>query len=132
MQDRVLASLTEQINTTWDQTLLPLLSDYIRIPNKSPAFDPDWEKHGYMEEAMALLHRWCITQPIKNMHCELLRLPQRTPLLFIDIPGTSDETVLLYGHMDKQPEMTAAIATSVKADEIVRFFNLLPIVLQRS
>ena len=43
------------------------------------------------------------------MQLEVLRLPERTPLIFIDIPGTSSEidaTILLYGHLDKQPEMT--------------------------
>ncbi len=36
-----------------------------------------------------------------------MRLPGRTPLLYFDIPATnqSERTVLLYGHLDKQPEM---------------------------
>lgn len=101
-----LASITQHIATTWDQEIVPLLCEYIKIPNKSPAFDPDWEKHGYMQQAMELIYTWCRAQPIKEMRCEVHQLPERTPLLFIDIPGTLDETILLYGHMDKQPEMT--------------------------
>ena len=41
----------------WDDEIFPTLTDYIRIPNKSPAFDPDWEKHGHMEKAVALFDR---------------------------------------------------------------------------
>jgi len=40
------------------------------------------------------------------MQLEVIRLPGRTPLLFIEVPGRAEGTVLLYGHMDKQPEMT--------------------------
>jgi len=41
-----------------------------------------------------------------------VRLGERTPLIFIDIPpageanGSATDTVMLYGHLDKQPEMT--------------------------
>jgi acetylornithine deacetylase/succinyl-diaminopimelate desuccinylase-like protein len=94
------------VNELWDSSIIPEISEYIRVPNKSPHFDPDWEKHGHMEEAVAMLEAWCKTQPIKNMQVEIVRLPGRTPLLFIDIPGDSDDVVLLYGHYDKQPEFS--------------------------
>lgn len=94
------------VNQMWDDEIIPQLSEYIRIPNKSPLFDPDWEKHGYMEDAVKLAENWVSKQPIKGMHHEVLRLPGRTPLLFVDIPGDSDDCVLLYGHLDKQPEFT--------------------------
>jgi len=58
-----------------------------------------------MDKAMELLKNWCEKQPIKNKKIELLQIEDRTPVLLIDIPGDSDETILLYGHMDKQPEM---------------------------
>jgi len=89
----------------WDDSALPQLTDYIRIPNKSPAFDPDWQAHGYMEEAVALIESWCLSQDIPGMQLEIVRLEGRTPLIYMDIPGQSDHTILLYGHLDKQPEM---------------------------
>ena len=94
------------VNDMWDDSIIPEISDYIRIPNKSPGFDPDWEKHGHMEEAVQLLEAWCKTQPIKGMSIEIVRIEGRTPLLFIEIPGDIDNTVVLYGHYDKQPEFT--------------------------
>lgn len=94
------------INDKWDQDIIPELKKYIAIPNKSPMFDADWEANGYMAQAMDLLINWCEKQPIKNKSIELLQIKNRTPLLVIDIPGEIDETILLYGHMDKQPEMT--------------------------
>ena len=94
------------VNQLWDSSIVPEISEYIRIPNKSPIFDPDWEKHGHMEKAVAMLEDWCKQQPIKDMQIEIVRIEGRTPLLFIDIPGQSDDVVLLYGHYDKQPEFS--------------------------
>ena len=96
----------ETVNTQWDQEIIPLLEKYIAIPNKSPAFDANWEANGYMDEAMTLLKNWCEKQPLKGKNIKLLKEKGRTPLLVIDIPGNNDDTILLYGHMDKQPEMT--------------------------
>ncbi|MDH3619610.1 MAG: M20 family metallopeptidase [Gammaproteobacteria bacterium] len=96
----------EFVSTMWDDSIIPEISEYIKVPNKSPHFDPDWEKHGHMETAVAMLEAWCKTQPIKDMSIEVVRIEGRTPLLFIDIPGQSDEVVLLYGHYDKQPEFS--------------------------
>jgi acetylornithine deacetylase/succinyl-diaminopimelate desuccinylase-like protein len=89
----------------WDREIVPQLSTYIKIPNKSPMFDAQWQERGYMDEAMSLMETWVREQPIAGMQVERIQLPGRTPLLFIDIPGKGDDVVLLYGHMDKQPEM---------------------------
>ncbi len=94
------------VSTMWDDSIIPEIAEYIKVPNKSPHFDPDWEKHGHMETAVSMLEAWCRTQPIKDMTIEVVRIEGRTPLLFIDIPGQSDEVVLLYGHYDKQPEFS--------------------------
>lgn len=89
----------------FDDSIVPALIAYIKIPNKSPAFDPDWEQNGHMQAAMALLVEWCEAERLDGMQLEVVQLPGRTPLLFIEVPGEIDDTVLLYGHMDKQPEM---------------------------
>ena len=96
----------EFVNDMWDSSIVAEISEYIKVPNKSPIFDPDWERHGYMDTAVAMLEAWCRKQPIKGMQIEVVRIKGRTPLLFIDIPGDSDEVVLLYGHYDKQPEFS--------------------------
>ena len=94
----------------WDDEIVPQLVEYIRIPNKSPMFDADWVKNGYMDDAVKLMEAWARAQAIPGMQLEVVRLEGRTPLIFIDIPATGPETgddcVLLYGHLDKQPEMT--------------------------
>ncbi len=94
------------VNATWDDSILPQLVDYVRIPNKSPIFDPDWEVHGHMEAAVQLMKRWAEAQEVRGMHTEVLRIPGRTPVLLLDVPGGIDDCVLLYGHLDKQPEFT--------------------------
>ena len=94
------------VSDAWDGDIVPQLVEYIRIPNKSPMFDANWAAHGYMDEAVALLSGWARKQAIAGMTVEVVRLEGRTPLIYIEIPGDGDDTVLLYGHLDKQPEMT--------------------------
>jgi acetylornithine deacetylase/succinyl-diaminopimelate desuccinylase-like protein len=80
--------------------------EYVRIPAKSPHFDPDWERNGYIDDAVEHIARWCREQPIEGLAVEVVRLEGRTPIIFMEVPGSIDDTVLLYGHLDKQPEMT--------------------------
>jgi len=94
------------IDELWQDEIIDQLTEYIRIPNKSPHFDPKWAEHGYMDDAVKLIECWCRRQPIDGMSIEVVRLQGRTPLIYIEIPGDSDDTILLYGHLDKQPEMT--------------------------
>jgi acetylornithine deacetylase/succinyl-diaminopimelate desuccinylase-like protein len=94
------------IDGLWAESILPTLCDYVRIPNKSPGFDPDWQAHGHMDRAVELLATWCRSQPIRGLAVEIVRLPGRTPVLLCEVPGAVDDTVLLYGHFDKQPEFT--------------------------
>src|SRR5262249_28196174 len=87
----------------------PTLSEYIRIPNKSPGFDPAWREHGHMDRAVELLAGWARAHLPAGATLEVLRLEGRTPLILIDVPssgGATGDPVLLYGHLDKQPEMT--------------------------
>ena len=99
--------LKQFVETFWEDSILPSITDYIRIPNKSPAFDPKWVEHGYMEDAVRLMEGWARPQldAFAGATLEVVRLPGRTPLLFMDVPGNSDDAILLYGHLDKQPEM---------------------------
>ncbi len=98
--------LYEFVCQQWDTEILPSLCDYIKIPNKSPHFDSKWQEHGYMEEAVTHISNWCQAHAPKGMKLEVMRLEGRTPLIFMEIPGEINETVLLYGHLDKQPEMS--------------------------
>ena len=94
------------IDSAWDESIVPALMDYIRIPNKSPGFDPDWEARGHMEAAAQLMRRWAEANAPDGAQVEILRLAGRTPLLLVDVPGQLDDCVLMYGHLDKQPEFT--------------------------
>ena len=104
------AQVERFVSGKWDEDIVPQLVEYIRIPNKSPMFDTDWVQNGYMDAAVKLMEAWARAQAIPGMALEVVRLENRTPLIFIDIPATGPETgedcVLLYGHLDKQPEMT--------------------------
>jgi acetylornithine deacetylase/succinyl-diaminopimelate desuccinylase-like protein len=89
----------------WEKEILPALSEYIKIPNKSQAFDAAWREHGHMERAVSLIADWCKKQPIDGLKVEIHRLEGKPPVILMEIPGKGSDTVLLYGHLDKQPEM---------------------------
>jgi acetylornithine deacetylase/succinyl-diaminopimelate desuccinylase-like protein len=99
------SQLTTHINAFWDTEILPALQDYIRIPSESPLFDPDWHAHGHMQRAVALVADWIRRQNVPDARLEVLQDGNRTPLLLVEFPGRSADTVLMYGHLDKQPPM---------------------------
>lgn len=104
------AKLGQFINDKWDSEIVPQLIQYIAIPNKSPMFDANWVENGHMAQAVTLMETWARAQAIPGLQVEVVQLEGRTPLLLLEIPAsgpeTGDDTVLLYGHLDKQPEMT--------------------------
>jgi acetylornithine deacetylase/succinyl-diaminopimelate desuccinylase-like protein len=103
-------AIERYVEGKWDDDIVPRLVEYIRIPNKSPMFDADWVKNGYMDDAVKLMEGWAKAQAIPGMQVDVVRLAGRTPLIFLEIPaangGSDEDCVLLYGHLDKQPEMT--------------------------
>jgi acetylornithine deacetylase/succinyl-diaminopimelate desuccinylase-like protein len=105
-----LEQLRSTIAATWRHSIIERLTAYVRIPNKSPMFDPAWEANGHMDAAAELMAGWCREQPIPGMRVEVRRLPGRTPVLLIEVPGELAGSVLLYGHLDKQPEFTGWMA----------------------
>ena len=93
------------VNTFWDEKIIPVLTEYIKIPNKSPSFDPDWEKHGLMDKVLNLALDWANENKPEGSTVTTERTPGRTPIIMVDVPGTKDGNILMYGHLDKQPEM---------------------------
>ena len=45
------------VQGTWDRDILPTLTEYVKIPAKSPLFDADWQAHGHIDRAVALIER---------------------------------------------------------------------------
>jgi acetylornithine deacetylase/succinyl-diaminopimelate desuccinylase-like protein len=101
------AKLKQFADRCWGDEIVPTLVEYIKIPNKSPMFDPDWAAHGYMDAAVAMFEAWARRKlaAFPGATLDVVRLEGRTPLILIEVPGDSADTVLLYGHLDKQPEM---------------------------
>ncbi|WP_238388235.1 M20 family metallopeptidase [Sinimarinibacterium sp. NLF-5-8] len=106
------AAIQSLVSQLWDDEIVGQISDYIRIPNKSPLFDPDWKAHGYMDAAVQLMTAWVQKHlpALPGATLEVVQLQGRTPLIMIDVPAANgargDDSVILYGHLDKQPEMT--------------------------
>jgi acetylornithine deacetylase/succinyl-diaminopimelate desuccinylase-like protein len=104
--------LLADVSTRWQQDIVPALKRYIEIPAKSPMFDADWESHGHLERVLQSAADWVLAQHVPGLGLEIIRLPGRTPVLFFEVAAThtgthsQSPTVLMYGHMDKQPEFS--------------------------
>ena len=100
------------VTRSWDSQIVKELTQYIEIPAKSPSFDAQWESNGYLDTVLRRTAEWIEAQKVAGLTLEIVRLPGRTPVLFFDIPATralsegSGQTVLMYGHLDKQPEFS--------------------------
>jgi acetylornithine deacetylase/succinyl-diaminopimelate desuccinylase-like protein len=103
-------AVTEHVGRVWDTEILGPLQEYITIPALSPSCEPAWAEVGHIERAVTLVRDWCAARHVTGMTIDVQRLPGLTPLIVIDIPAfggaPTDRTVILYGHLDKQPEMT--------------------------
>jgi acetylornithine deacetylase/succinyl-diaminopimelate desuccinylase-like protein len=97
--------LAAHCRRTWEADALSALVDYIRIPNVSPAYDERWAEAGHMDRAVDLVRAWCAARVIDGLHVDVVRLDGRTPLILVEVDGDPAATTLLYGHVDKQPEM---------------------------
>ncbi|HEV3484982.1 MAG TPA: M20/M25/M40 family metallo-hydrolase, partial [Vicinamibacterales bacterium] len=93
------------IDETWSSSIVPTLQQYIRIPNQSPLFDPECRRNGYMHQAVALARTWVEQQGVSGLTIEVHEIDDRTPIIFMEIDGDESATVLMYGHLDKQPAM---------------------------
>ncbi len=120
------------VDQAWEERILPALIDYIRVPAKSPMFDPDWQAHGHLERVVRDAASWIDARRIAGLQLEVVRLEGRTPLLYFEVPASAgraptvevdrpavavgggdaaqrtaaagERTVVFYGHLDKQPE----------------------------
>ena len=91
----------------WDEEIVPAITNYIAIPAKSPMFDADWQKNGYIERVIRDAASWVESKQVAGLKLEVVRLEGRTPVIFFEAPATkadSADTICLYGHLDKQPE----------------------------
>ena len=105
-----------EVSQAWDDDIVGQLTDYISIPAKSPMFDANWEKNGFIDTVMWNAATWVASQKVEGLTLEVIRLEGRTPVLFFEVPASngaspdeappSSQTVLMYGHLDKQPEFT--------------------------
>jgi acetylornithine deacetylase/succinyl-diaminopimelate desuccinylase-like protein len=106
------AALAAFSNTAWDERILPQLKDYVAIPAKSPLFDPDWEKHGLLDKVVRDAALWVEGRKVPGLTLEVIRQPGRTPVIFFEVAATrassfgTPPTVVMYGHLDKQPEFS--------------------------
>jgi acetylornithine deacetylase/succinyl-diaminopimelate desuccinylase-like protein len=86
---------------------VPELKRYIQVPAKSPMFDAQWQSHGYIDHVVRAAASWVESRKVAGLKLEVIRLEGRTPVILFEVPATetaSTGTVVMYGHLDKQPE----------------------------
>ncbi|TLW93284.1 M20/M25/M40 family metallo-hydrolase [Saccharomonospora piscinae] len=105
-----LESVKNSVRRRWADDVLPSLSDLVAIPALSPVFDPEWAEHGHLDEAVRHVRSWLDAADLPGATTDVVRLPGRSPVLLLDVPATEESqgaedrgTVLMYGHLDKQP-----------------------------
>jgi acetylornithine deacetylase/succinyl-diaminopimelate desuccinylase-like protein len=101
------AAIASFADRAWDERIVPALTDYIAVPAKSPMFDADWQSNGYIDRVVRDAAAWVESRRVPGLKLEVVRLEGRTPVIFFEVAGTktgSNDTVLMYGHLDKQPE----------------------------
>jgi acetylornithine deacetylase/succinyl-diaminopimelate desuccinylase-like protein len=109
LDTQALAAFSE---TAWKERILPQLVDYIAIPAKSPLYDPDWEKHGLIDKVVRDAAQWVEARKVPGLTLEVIRQPGRTPVIFFEVESTrpavagTPPTIVMYGHLDKQPEFS--------------------------
>jgi acetylornithine deacetylase/succinyl-diaminopimelate desuccinylase-like protein len=106
--DDSLRKLRSEVERTWDAEILPSLSELVKIPAVSVVFDAKWAENGHLDAAAEHVRDWLAARDIPGATVEILRLPERTPVVLMDVPASEGMpadggTVLLYGHLDKQP-----------------------------
>ncbi len=100
--------LRQRVERSWEADILPTLEEYTTIPCLSPAFAPDWAETGALRQAADLLGDWSASRTVPGLSSEIVEQPGRTPVLLVEAPamgaeGAGGGTVLIYGHLDKQP-----------------------------
>jgi acetylornithine deacetylase/succinyl-diaminopimelate desuccinylase-like protein len=97
----------EAVVSGWADQVLPSLAGLVEIPALSPAFDASWAANGHLRAAVGHVRDWIASRGLPGAECEVVELDGRSPLLLVDVPATAASTeqgtVLLYGHLDKQP-----------------------------
>ena len=92
-------SLQSFVNKFWDDSILPTLIEYIKIPNKSPSFDPDWKKNGYMDKVLDMAKNWAEENLPEGATLTTKETVGRTPIILVDVPGKKEGNILMYGHL---------------------------------
>ncbi|MEU6645003.1 M20/M25/M40 family metallo-hydrolase [Saccharomonospora sp. NPDC046836] len=103
MDERV---VRETVHRLWSREALESLAEFVAIPALSPAFDSGWAATRHIHAAVEHVRSYLEARNIAGATAEVVELPGRTPVLLLDVPAraaTNPETVVIYGHLDKQP-----------------------------
>jgi hypothetical protein len=59
--------MADFVERKWSDEIVPALTDYIAVPAKSPAFDPHWLRHGFIDRVVSDAAQWAEAQPVRGL-----------------------------------------------------------------
>ena len=95
--------LKKYIEKNFEQSVIPSLMEYIKIDNLSRTYDAEWNTNGKLQQAARHIQKWVESLEINGITCQIIKDPEYSPIIFTQIQGQLPETLLFYGHFDKQP-----------------------------
>ena len=101
------AQVRSFVSPIWNNDVIPVLEEYIKIPNLSPFFVTEDAASQAVakdaqDKAMKLILDWVNKQPVTGMAVELLETEGKTPLLFVEVAPSEGVDVAASGTVVRQ------------------------------
>ena len=93
------------IDENFDKYFIEPLSDFVKIPNLTPSFDPEFNSNGLIEQAIDHVKTYAESLNIEGLEFHVHNEPDKAPMAVIVYPGNGKSNIMIYGHLDKQPHM---------------------------
>ncbi|CAI2368334.1 unnamed protein product [Moneuplotes crassus] len=93
------------IEDNFQSMFLDPISEFIKVPNLTPSFDPEFQTNGLIEQAIDNVKGYAESMDIPGLKFHVHNEEGRAPMALIEIPGNGKKNIMVYGHLDKQPHM---------------------------
>lgn len=73
------------VGKNFEESVIPSLMDYVRIPNLSRSYDKEWETNNRLDEAALHIKKWVGGLGIKGLKTEVIKDEGYSPLIFTEV-----------------------------------------------
>jgi acetylornithine deacetylase/succinyl-diaminopimelate desuccinylase-like protein len=93
------------VEENFEKNFVEPLSDFVRIPNLTPAFDPEYFTNGLNQQAIKFVKEYAESMKIDGLEFHHYEEEGMCPMVVMTYEGSGAPNVMVYGHLDKQPHM---------------------------